>query len=226
VYVDDFKVLSDTQKELQQVITHLRSKLKLKTADPKQWLGLKVRKEQDRIINCKQKIRRLLREFGMEDCKPATTPVAPGTKLQPAEESGPEKFPYREAIGALLWIARTARPDILYGVAECGKHKYGEEHIVAAKRIIRYLKGTIDQGLTFRRAPTLELVLQVDANYAGEWALGELPMTSPTGAALYQEDIGLISAMSKVQETVTKSTAEAEYTAIGVATQSALIAHK
>jgi hypothetical protein len=77
LYVDDFKVLSDTQQELQQVITHLKGKFKLKTADPKQWLGLKITKEQDKIIvTCEQKIRELLREFGMEDCKPAKTPVA------------------------------------------------------------------------------------------------------------------------------------------------------
>jgi hypothetical protein len=50
-------------------------------------------------------------------------------------------------------------------------------------------------------------------------------MRSTTGAALYLQNVGLISAMSKVQRTVAKSTAEAEYTAIGVATQSALITH-
>jgi hypothetical protein len=228
LYVDDSKVLSDTQQELQQVITHLKSKFKLKTADPKQWLGLKITKEQDKItVTYEQEIRELLREFGMEDCKPATTPVAPGTKLQPAEDSRSENFPYREAIGALLWIARTARPDILYGVAECGKHchKYGEEHIIAAKRIMRYLKGTSNKGITFHRAPTLKLVLHVDANYAGEGALGEQSMRSTTGAALYMKDVGLISAMSKLQRTVAKSTAEAEHTAIGTATQSALILH-
>jgi ribosomal protein S24E len=90
---------------------------------------------------------------------------------------------------------------------------------------MRYLKGTINKGITFRRAPTFRLKLHVDANYAGEGALGEQPMRSTTGAALYLEGIGLISASSKLQRTVAKSTAEAEYTAIGTATQSAMIVH-
>jgi hypothetical protein len=59
-------------------------------------------------------------------------------------------FPYREAVGSLLWLARTNRPDILYAVNQLGAHNSNPNstHVSAVKRVMRYLKGTIQLGLT------------------------------------------------------------------------------
>jgi len=228
LFVDDFRIISDKRETMELVKLQLQAKFKMKDAPESLWLGLQILKSNEGIkINCKTKIANMLETFGLRDCKPMTTPAAPGTKLIPARQgtAAQEKFPYREAVGALLWIARTARPDILYATTECAKfcHAYDDTHISAVKRIFRYLKYSSDRELTFRRADNFNLSLYVDANYAGEGSEGEQPMRSTSGAILMVNDVGPIMAMSKLQPTVARSTAEAEYAAIGVAIQASLI---
>jgi hypothetical protein len=227
LYVDDFRIMSDNHNTMNEIERLLCSQFKMKRAPENLWLGLNIIKKDGCItINAKQKIIDLLDAYGLRDCKTAITPAAPGTKLAPLTAGKPtENFPYREAVGSLLWLARTARPDILYAVSECAKHchAYGDEHITAVKRVIRYLKHTMDKELTYRRSDSINLTLYVDANFAGEGSEGEHPMRSTTGAVLIIDNVGPIMAISKLQRTVATSTAEAEYSAIGSAVQATLI---
>jgi hypothetical protein len=156
----------------------------------------------------------------MSDCKPCATPVAPGTKL-PKIKAPDNKFPYREAVGILLWLARTARPDIIYAVAELSKHcnDHGPEHEEAVKRTLRYLKGTINLGVMYRKAQELTLELYTDANFGGEGPHAEFPMRSTTGTVLMAKGVGPIACASRLQATVAKSTAEAEYAAMSQGVQ-------
>jgi hypothetical protein len=165
----------------------------------------------------RQKIELLIQQFGMADCKPFMTPVAPGSKLPKlTSTSDLENFPYREAVGALLWLARIARPDIVYAVSDLSKHcnAYNKEHVTAVKRVMRYLKGTPNLGVMYRKSPSLTLELFIDANFGGEGPTAENPMRSTTGFVLMAKGVGPIACVSKLQATVAKSTAEAEYVAI------------
>jgi hypothetical protein len=141
-------------------------------------------------------------------------------KLLETEPSS-SSFPYREAIGALLWLARTARPDIVYAVSELSKHcnSYGHEHVEAVKRVLRYLKGTINLGIMYRKSSSLTLELHADANFGGEGPSAEYPMRSTTGCVLMLKGVGPIACSSKLQPTVARSTAEAEYAAISQSVQ-------
>jgi hypothetical protein len=227
LYVDDFRIVSDKTEIMLAIESQLCAKFKMKRAPENLWLGLTIIKSAGCItISAKNKITNLINTFGLRDCKTSFTPTAPNTKLSPATSTTTtENFPYREAVGALLWLARTARPDILYAVAECGKHchAFAAEHITAVKRIMRYLKQTINMDLTYRKSDELKLTLYVDANYAGEGSEGRHPMRSTTGAILFMDNVGPIMAMSKLQRTVATSTSEAEYAAIGSATQASLV---
>ena len=62
-----------------------------------------------------------------------------------------ENIPYREAVGSLLWIANGTRPDVAYVVSQVARYMSnpGMEHWNAVKRILRYLKGTMDLKLTY-----------------------------------------------------------------------------
>jgi hypothetical protein len=103
----------------------------------------------------------VLKDFGMQDCAPISTPALPGSKLTTnrnptlVDHSG---FDYRAAIGSLLWFARLFHPDILYGVNQLGIHARSTiEHVTAVKRVLRYLKGSRDLGLTLRKSDAFEL---------------------------------------------------------------------
>ena len=99
-------------------------------------------------------------------------PILPTTNVNPA-------FAYRSLLGILLWIARTTRPDIYFAVVllcSCAAN-FNTECVTAAKRVLRYLKGTRSHGLTFSANYTtaamnlplkLEIELWVDADWGGD----------------------------------------------------------
>ena len=62
-------------------------------------------------------------------------------------------IPYKELLGALLWLSQGTRPDITYAVSQCAKfaQKPRMAHWWALKRILRYLKGTMDYGIHYQR---------------------------------------------------------------------------
>jgi hypothetical protein len=85
-------------------------------------------------------------------------------------------------------------------------HDPCEPHLAAAKRILRYLKGTLDHGLLLRCASTSDLVVYTDAKWAG--CLNTRRFTS--GYAVFLGD-NLVSWSSKPQNVISRSSAEAEY---------------
>ena len=98
-------------------------------------------------------IRDVLARFNMQDCKPVKTPLVVGVKLKsPSDKTAiKESLQYRELVGALMYIAIGTRPDIAYAVSLLGKFSsnYDRKHWEAAKRVLRYLRGTIHKKLVF-----------------------------------------------------------------------------
>ena len=233
VYVDDCRCLSEGPKakeSLDNLFEQLKDVGPCKIADPNNWLGMKI--DHDRVkgtlrVTQPNYIEKMLLDFNMQDCKPCRTPAAPGTKLLKTADgvidAAASEFPFRSAVGALLWPARTARPEILYAVNQCGAqaHNPDRTHVTAVKRIFRYLKGTGTLGITLRRNPTGELRLHAfsDADYAGEPEENETPMRSLSGMIVYLAGIGPIFTKSSLQSTVARSTAESEYKSASVAGQ-------
>ena len=82
-----------------------------------------------------------------------------------------EKYRYREAVGSLLWLANGTRPDIAFAVSQVAKFMSnpGRPHWAAVKSIMRYLKGSMDVGITYSRkaGDSIELPLG--------WVRGILP---------------------------------------------------
>ena len=110
------------------------------------------------------------------------------------------------------------RPDISQAVGLVSKFsaKPTEAHLTAAKWIIRYLKGTSDMALRYKKSDKGQLVGYLDANFAGD--LDDRHLTS--GYVFFMSQ-GLVSWSSKKQPIVTLSTVEAEHVALSSATQEA-----
>lgn len=92
----------------------------------------------------------------MTECKPVATPAVPGQQLVKATEEEHQSFmetnyPYRQVVGSLIYLMVATRPDISYTITKLSQYldKPSLNHVTAAKRVLRYLKGTPDYALLF-----------------------------------------------------------------------------
>ncbi|GJV25196.1 ribonuclease H-like domain-containing protein [Tanacetum coccineum] len=116
---------------------------------------------------------------------------------------------YRSMIGSLMYLT-TSRPDIMFAVCACARFQVTPKtsHLLAVKRIFRYLKGKPTLGLWYSRDSPFELVAYTDSDYAG--AIQDRKST--TGGCQFLGN-RLISWQCKKQTVVATSTTEAEYVA-------------
>ena len=116
------------------------------------FLGLEVKQCSDGILISQAKYALdVLKKFAMEDCDPADNPVEYGTRLT-KEGEGDLVNPtyYKNIVGCLRYLTCT-RPDILFGVGLVSRYmeRPRSSHLKAAKRILRFIKGTLNYGLCY-----------------------------------------------------------------------------
>lgn len=105
----------------------------------------------------------------MKDCKPCATLVNSVVSLTNEGESFVNPSLYRTIIGSLQYLTYT-KSNIAFGVNKQSQFMSDpkQQHWLACKQLLRYLKGTIGLGLFFSPSPTdLPLVVYTDANHAG-----------------------------------------------------------
>ena len=132
---------------------------------------------------------------------------------------------YRTIVGSLLYAANMTRVDIAYTVGILARHVAAPQvfHLVAAKHVLRYLAGTADYALWFKRAPTVSadgssaVVCYSDSNWGGD-----LTDRKSTSGSIVKVLGNAVSWHSKKQTSVALSSAEAEYMALSATTQEAL----
>ena len=128
---------------------------------------------------------------------------------------------YQQAIGCLTYLSTATRPDISVAVSALSRYMScpSKAHWTRVKRIIRYLKGTIDFGLKF--SCVSDENPQVIGYSDADWA-GDLDTRRSTSGYVFQIGQSTVSWCSKREATVAKSTTEAEYVALSQATQEAV----
>ena len=100
-------------------------------------------------MNQKGYIKELIYRFEMAECKPVKTPFDINVRItKPEEDSRTEekKLPYRELVGTSMYLDVATRLDIARSVNALSEfnNAFGQIHWTAAKRVLRYLKGTTD----------------------------------------------------------------------------------
>ena len=100
-------------------------------------------------------IRTLLQRHGMEDCNPVYMPMDPSVNLTATMNTDVkvESSHYQQHIGELMFAAIVTRPDIMYTVLQLSSFNSNpcQQHLAAAKHILRYLKGTMMFTIIYKR---------------------------------------------------------------------------
>ncbi|KAK1397946.1 hypothetical protein POM88_007809 [Heracleum sosnowskyi] len=170
IYVDDIIFGSTNNKLCEKFSKLMQSRYQMSMmGEMSYFLGLQVKQTDEGIfINQSKYTRNLLTRFNMQDNSPATTPIATATKLDPDQGAEVDVTHYRGMIGSLLYLT-ASRPDIMFATCLCARFqaKPREPHLIAVKRIFRYLKGTSSLGLWYARESDFGLCGYSDADFAG-----------------------------------------------------------
>ncbi|KAH9743236.1 hypothetical protein KPL70_003240 [Citrus sinensis] len=187
----------------------------------KYFLGLQIKQNEEGIfINQAKYVKYLLKRFGYDNGTAKSTPMSTTIKLD-KDEKGKEVDikTYRGMIGSLLYLT-ASRPDIMFSVCLCARFQScpKESHMLAVKRIFRYLIGTINLGLWYPRRTHIDLTCYSDADFAGY----KVDRKSTSGICHFLGH-SLVSWFSKKQNSVALSTTEAEYIVADVGWLNALV---
>ncbi|KAK2979862.1 hypothetical protein RJ640_002775 [Escallonia rubra] len=175
------------------------------------YLGIEVKQIDDGIfISQEAYAKEVLKMFNMENCNPISIPIEVEKKLSGHVKEGPiDRTLFRSLVGSLRYLTCT-RPDILFAVGYISRYMENPTtyHFKVAKRILRYLKGTIDLGIFYPASGDMKLVGYSDS----DWARDVDDRKSTTRFVFYFGEAAF-TWTSKKQSIVTLSTCEAEYVA-------------
>jgi transposase InsO family protein len=219
LYVDDMKV--GATGGFDRLEAELRKRFKLKSlGDSPLFLGCRVAQDIEAgtiALDQRPYLDEFLARYGFHDVNPNALPMAPGLQLTSlADGAAPvpdSVFPYASVVGGLLWLALISRPDIAAAVVKCARFVAGPgpEHVKAAKGVMRYLAGTRDMTIVYRRDAEDSGILHgfTDA----DWGQDPDRRHSTTGYVFFNAGAP-VSWSSHRQKSVARSSLDAEYYAM------------
>ncbi|XP_017973578.1 PREDICTED: uncharacterized mitochondrial protein AtMg00810 [Theobroma cacao] len=146
----------------------------------------------------------------MEKCKAVDTPLASNYRLTKDDGTlNAESLMCKSIIESLLYLT-ASRPDIMFSASLLSRFMQSpsQTHFAATKRVLRYIKGTVDLGLKFEKKKSFVLMRYCDSDWAG--SLDDFKSTS---GYCFSLGSAVFSWNSKKQEVVAQSSAKAEYIA-------------
>ena len=173
LYVDDIIITGSNSQLIQSVITTLNAAFDLKDMGRLSYfLGLQItyKSNGDLFINQAKYTKDLIHKAGMDDCKPCSTPCKPRNQVLSTEGlllSDPTL--YRSLVGGLQYLTFT-RPDIAFAVNNVCQYMNAptDIHLAMVKRIIRFLQGTLQCGLTYISGGSLTVTAYSDSDWAAD----------------------------------------------------------
>lgn len=210
LYVDDFYIFGNTEKEIDAVKRHVEIGFKIKDlGEAKECLGMQITqsvKPREILLNQTSFAKRVLDRYGMADSKPVSTPLEVNLKLEKGEVNHDRR--YQEIIGSLMYLALGTRPDIAFAVSYLSQFNscWNTTHMSALKRVLRYIRGSIDVSLKYMGTGT-----PLHAFCDADWGTNE-DGHSFTGYVVVLGGAS-IAWQARKQRCVALSSAEAEYIA-------------
>jgi len=173
------------------------------------FLGIEVLKGSDGIYIC-QKIYALevLKRFGMMKSNLVNNPIVPGCKVNKDKDGiKVDETYYKQLVGSLMYLT-TTRPDMMFVTCLISRYmsKPTELHLQVAKRALRYLRGTVNFGIHYKKGGSGELLAFTNSDYTGDMD----DRKSTSGNAFLLSSC-VVSWSSKKQPIMTLSTTEAEF---------------
>ena len=222
---DDLLMISESMERLEKVKRGLEKHFEMTDLGEAHWLlGVEIRRDRaKRTLSLSQGayVQTLLGRFSLEKANTVTSPMDPGVHLTKSQSPTAEdekddmaNVPYRELIGSLMYAAVATHPDIAHAVTALSQflENPGRAHWQAAQRVLKYLKGTADFGLTYGLADGVGMPAGKPVGYTDADFASQEHRHSVSGYAFLMHG-GAVSWSSKTQAVIALSSTEAEYIA-------------
>ena len=209
IYVDDLLFTSNDKELLNEFKRFMKNECDMTDLGKMRYfLGIEVMQKADGIFICHRKyIAELIERFGMRNYNSVCNLIVPGQKVG-RDEAGVkvDSTLYKQMVGSLMYLTAT-RPDLMFVVSLISRFMTNptELHFATAKRIMRYLKGTLEFGIWYQREGKSELLGYTDSDYAGD-----VDDSRSTSGYVFLMSGGVVAWSSRKQPIVTLSTTEVE----------------
>ncbi|GAU43218.1 hypothetical protein TSUD_301050 [Trifolium subterraneum] len=209
LYVDDLLITGSNEAHIREFKVDMMREFEMTDLGHiSYFLGIEFQRTSEGLILHQKKYAiEILKRFEMDQCNPALTPSEPRLQLsKESEEKDVDATEYRRLIGSLRYLCNT-RPGIAYSVGIVSRYmeKPKTSHLFAAKRILRYIKGTMNYGIVFKKSDKRSLDL---IGYTGD-----KDDRKSTVGYVFLYGGAPISWCSRKEPVVALSTCEAEYIA-------------
>ena len=241
LWVDDILLFSPDKRAIHSMKAKLSAKYRMLDLRPvHQFLGIQIERDRQKCtlrIHQKPYIEAILKRFQMDNCNGVSTPMEANLQLDPASDtykaSLANQIDYQRAIGSIMYAMLGTRPDLAFAVSTLSQHciNPNSQHAQAVQRVLRYLKKTLDYGITYGGIPNPAIKEAINQDKAlhkllkkdltgitafgftdSDWA-GDKSTRRSTSGYLYNLYEGAISWKSAKQPIVATSSTEAEYIA-------------
>ncbi|GKV25863.1 hypothetical protein SLEP1_g35244 [Rubroshorea leprosula] len=171
LYVDDLLVIEGDTELLQKFKAFMQNEFEMiDLGEMKYFMGMEVMQCSNEIFVAQEKYAKdILRKFRMDKCKPIATPLAQNLKLSKDDDSLKcnASF-YKSLIGSLLYPT-TTRPDLMFTANLLSRYmtSASQTHFSVAKRVLRYVNGTVNYEIMYKSTSDGSLQGYVDSDWAG-----------------------------------------------------------
>lgn len=212
IYVDDLIYTGDDEDMMSNFKSSMMKVFDMTDLGQMRFfLGIEVIQKKDGLFICQMKYAiEVFKRFGMLESKSVNSPIMPGFKISRGDHGTTvDETCFKQLMGGSLMYLTATHPDIMFSVSLSSRYmgKPTKLHLQAAKRIMRYLKGTTDYGIMYKKgAKDGELLVFTDSDYAGD-----VDDRKSTSRYVFLLSSGAVSWSSKKKPIVTLSTTEAKF---------------
>lgn len=216
LYVDDILIFGTNINAINEVKSFLSKSFDMKDlGEADVILNIKLIQDKSGItLTQSHYVEKVLNRFGFMDSKPSPTPYDPSVTLRKNKKETRDQLRYSQIVGSLMYLASATRPDISFAVSKLSRFMSnpGDDHWHALERVLCYLRGTMSYGITYSGHPAV-LEGYSDSNW-----ISDVDVLYATSGYVFTHGGGAVSWRSCKQTILTRSTMEAELTALDTAT--------